>query len=220
MLIVLPAKSDTLPADAASFTSVAAVIVITEPADIITSVAAVRTTSFVFADPPKDTDVFTVYFDGVRQVNEVHRGDTSTTSFVLSSAPGAGVKVEFIPFDDDGVQTPTDDRTLDSLVSGGLFGSALGVDPDHVITDGDEFVSPETSYAPEEAVPGQLFDTLDLKVYQAPDSGVPFIVEKNYVCDGTATTFSIGQKPGTTAAVSVIVNNVAKRLSTGISKNP
>ena len=58
---------------------------------------------------------------------------------MLSSAPGAGVKVEFIPFDDDGVQTPTDDRTLDSLVSGGLFGSALGVDPDHVITDGDEW---------------------------------------------------------------------------------
>ena len=177
------------------------------------------TTSFIFAEPPKDTDVFTVYFDGVRQVNEVHRGDTSTTGFVLSTAPGNGVKVEFIPFDDDGVQTPTDDRTLDSLVSGGLFGSALGIDPEHVITDGDEFVSPETSYAPEESVPGQLFDTLDLKVYQAPDSGVPFIVEKNYVCNGSATTFDIGQKPGTTAAVSVIVNNVQKRLSTDYTVN-
>ena len=172
------------------------------------------TAIFEFADPPNPRDVFTVYLDGVRQVNEVHRGDLSTKSFTLGSAPGDGVKVEFIPFDDDGVQTPTDDRTLDSLVSGGLFGSALGVDPNQVITDGDEFVSPDTSYAPEEAVPGQIFDTLDIQVYSAPDSGVPFIVEKNYICDGTATTFDIGQKPGTQAAVSVIVNNVAKRLAT------
>ena len=104
------------------------------------------TAIFEFADPPNPRDVFTVYLDGVRQVNEVHRGDLSTKSFTLGSAPGDGVKVEFIPFDDDGVQTPTDDRTLDSLVSGGLFGSALGVDPNQVITDGDEFVSPDTSY--------------------------------------------------------------------------
>ena len=172
------------------------------------------TAQFIFTDPPNPKDVFTVYLDGVRQVNEVHRGDSSTTSFTLGSAPGNGVKVEFIPFDDDGVQTPTDDRTLDSLVSGGLFGSALGIDPNHVITDGDEFVSPDTSYAPEEAVPGQIFDTLDLQVYSAPDSGVPFIVEKNYVCDGSQTTFDIGQKPGTQAAVSVIVNNVTKRITT------
>ena len=171
------------------------------------------TAQFIFTDAPHPTDVFTVYLDGVRQVSEVHRGDSSTTSFTLGSAPGNGVKIEFIPFDDDGVQTPTDDRTLDSLVSGGMFGSALGVDPNQVITDGDEFVSPDTSYAPEESVPGQIFDTLDIQVYSAPDSGVPFIVEKNYICDGTETTFDIGQKPGTQNAVSVIVNNVAKRLN-------
>ena len=38
--------------------------------------------------------------------------------------PDAGAFVEFIPFDDDGVLTPTDDRTLDSIIKGGLFGSA------------------------------------------------------------------------------------------------
>ena len=170
------------------------------------------TKTFIFATPPQATDVFTVYFGGVRQVNEVHRGDESTTSFTLSSVPSAGTKVQFIPFDDDGVQTPTDDKTLDALVSGGLFGSALGVDPNQVITEGDEFVSPDTSYAPEETIPGQMFDTLDIQVYNAPDSGVPFIVEKNYICDGSAKTFSIGQKPGTQAAVSVVLDNVTKRL--------
>jgi hypothetical protein len=172
------------------------------------------TVSFAFDRPPAQTDVYTVYFDGVRQTNEVHRGDSSTATFTLSSVPGNNVKIEFIPFDEDRSFTPTDDKTLDSQISGGLFGSALGIDPNHVITDGDDFVSPETSYAPEEAVPGQLFDTLDIQVYTAPESGVPFIVEKNYFGDGTTTTFGIGQKPGTQASVSVIVDNVRQTLGT------
>ena len=49
-----------------------------------------------------------------------------------------------------------------------------------LILEGDEFVSPDTSYAPEEAVPGQMFDTVDIKVYTSPESGVPFITEKIY----------------------------------------
>ena len=83
--------------------------------------------------------------------------------------------MEFIPFDDDGVLTPTDDRTLDSIVKGGLFTSALGHAPSDIVLEGDAFVSPDTSYAPEETVPGQLFDTVDIKVYTSPESGVPFI---------------------------------------------
>ena len=177
------------------------------------------TRTFIFATAPSPTEVYTVYFDDVRQVNEVHRGDESTASFTLSTAPGNGVKIEFIPFDDDGVQTPTDDRTIDSLIYGGTFGSALGVDPEQVITEGDAFVSPDTSYAPEEAVPGQLFDTLDIQVYSAPESGVPFIVEKNYICDGNTATFDIGQTPGTKAAVSVVLDNVRKRSPTHYTVN-
>ena len=44
------------------------------------------------------------------------RGDGSTVSFTISETPEADALVEFIPFDDDGVLTPTDDRTLDSIV--------------------------------------------------------------------------------------------------------
>ena len=120
------------------------------------------------------------------------------------------VKIEFIPFDEDRSFTPTDDKTLDSQISGGLFGSALGIDPNHVITDGDDFVSPETSYAPEEAVPGQLFDTLDIKVYTSRESGVPFVSEKNHRGDGNTTTFSIGDYPGTLGSVTVSVNKQVK----------
>ena len=110
--------------------------------------------------------------------------------------------------------TPTDDRTLDSIIKGGLFGSAIGSAPSDILLEGDDFISPDTSYAPEETVPGQLFDTLDIKVYTSPESGVPFISSKNHRGDGTTLTFSIGDYPGTLGSVTVSVNGVVKKLTT------
>ena len=172
------------------------------------------TVTFTFDTTPSTTDVYTVYYNGIRQTNEVFRGDNTTTSFTLSSAPGNSVKVEFIPFDDDTVLTPTDDRTLDTLMSGGLFNSVLGKSPSDIIVEGDTFISPDTSYSPEENIPGSMFDTLDIKVYTTPLSGVPFIVNKSYAGDDSTVSFSIGQKPGTSAGVLVTVNNEMQTLST------
>ena len=121
--------------------------------------------------------------------------------------------VEFIPFDDDGVLTPTDDRTIDTIVKGGLFTSALGHAPSDIVLEGDEFVSPDTSYAPEEAVPGQIFDTVDIKVYTSPESGVPFVSEMNYRGDGSTTTYSIGDYPGTLGSVTVAVDGMVQKGS-------
>ena len=164
------------------------------------------TVLFTFDTAPSATDVYTTYFDGVRQSADVFRGDGSTTAFTLASAPGNGVKVEFIPFDDDKVLTPTDDRVLDTLLTGGLFNSAVGQAPGDINVEGDAFITPETSYGPEEQVPGQCFDTLDIKVYTTPESGVPFIVDKSHIGNGSTTTFDIGQRPGTQAGVFVSVN--------------
>jgi len=166
------------------------------------------TATYTFTTAPLATDVYTVYFAGVRQTADVFRGDGSTTTFTFASAPGDGVKVELIPFDEDKVLTPTDDRTLDTLLTGGLFSTAVGVAPGDIITDGDEFISPTSTHAPQEQVPGQIFDTVDIKVYTAPESGVPFIVDKTYRGDGSTTTFDIGQQPGTQAGVMVSLNGV------------
>ena len=119
-----------------------------------------------------------------KKLSDTFTGDGSTTTFTLSTTPNANALIEFIPADDDGVLTPTDDRTLDSIIKGGLFtkdglyGSALGSAPSDINVDGDEFLSATTSYAPEEAVPGQIFDTVDIKVYTSPESDVPLITEK------------------------------------------
>ena len=173
--------------------------------------------NFTFDTAPAATDVYQVYItaddSSRRKLNDVIRGDGSTTFFTISETPDAGSLVEFIPFDDDGVLKPTDDRTLDSIVQGGLFGSALGHAPSDIVLEGDDFISPDTSYAPEETVPGQMFDTLDLKVYTSPESGVPFISELNHRGDGTTLTFNIGDYPGTLGSVTVSVNGATQKVS-------
>ena len=177
------------------------------------------TVSFSFPTAPVKGDVYTTYFDGTRQTAEVFNGDGSTKAFTLSTAPGSGVKVELIKFDDDKVLTPTGDRTLDSIVKGGLFDTALGVAPSDILLEGDDFISPETSYAPEEAVPGQLFDTLDIKVYTAPESGTPFITTNSWRGDDSTTTYSMGDYPGTLGSVIVTVNKQTKKLTTDYTIN-
>jgi hypothetical protein len=192
------------------------------------------TTNFTFDFAPLPTDVYTVYFtdisdssalypvatanvNRVRQRTQVLRGDGTTKTFTIVGDDGnpapANTVIELIPFDDDGVLTPTDDKTLDSLISGGLFKSALGVSPTDISVEGDAFITPETSYAPEENLPGSIFDTVDIRVYTAPTSGVPFIIVKNYIGDGSTTVFSIGQLAGTQASVVVSLDGATQTLN-------
>jgi hypothetical protein len=181
------------------------------------------TTAYTFDTAPATTDVYQVYIthgDSTRRkLSDVIRGDGSTVTFNISETADSNALVEFIPFDDDGVLTPTDDRTLDSIVKGGLFTSALGHAPSDILLEGDDFISPDTSYAPEETVPGQMFDTVDIKVYTSPESGVPFISENNYIGHGTTTTFAIGDYPGTLGSVTVSVDGVVKKLTTDYTVN-
>ena len=186
--------------------------------DVVAFRADGSTNTYTFSTAPDNTKVYHVYIthgDSTRRkLNDIFKGDGSTSSFTLSETPDSDALVEFIPFDSDGVLTPTDDRTIDSIIKGGVFGSALGSAPSDIILEGDEFVSPDTSYAPEEVVPGQLFDTVDIKVYTSPESGVPFISEKNHRVDGSTQTFSIGDFPGTLGSVTVAVDGVIKKLTT------
>ena len=175
------------------------------------------TGTFTITPAPAVGEVYQVYMtadDSTRQkLDGVFRGDGSTTAFTISVVPDAGSLIEFIPFDDDGVLTPTDDRTLDTIIQGGLFASSLGTAPSDIVLEGDDFISPDTSYAPEEVVPGQMFDTVDIKVYTSPESGVPFISSKNHRGDGSTMTFAIGDYPGTLASVTVAVNGATQKVS-------
>lgn len=100
-------------------------------------------------------------------------------------------------------------ESFDTSLSGGQFnvGSAAGVAPSEIIVDGDAFVSPTTSYAPEELVPGEIVDTLNIEVDFGNGQGAPIIAARHYTADGTIFDFSIGQEPASNQAVFVTVNN-------------
>lgn len=71
----------------------------------------------------------------------------------------------------DGSITASND--YDSMLSGGnfLYGSAAGVLAEDIIVDGDEFNSVVSGIGPEEVVPGQVVDTLAIKVFNDVSEG-------------------------------------------------
>ena len=59
---------------------------------------------------------------------------------------------------------------LDSAIEAGSWNAtgmlgALGVSPEEIIIDGDSFINANSSYAPEECVPGQVGESLGINVY-------------------------------------------------------
>ena len=77
-----------------------------------------------------------------------------------------------------GFKNPYGGYEPDSYISGGTWTDgtimdALGVDPTDIILDGEYgFVTPNSSYAPEELVPGYITDTLGINVYTRSTSTV------------------------------------------------
>lgn len=108
----------------------------------------------------------------------------------------------------DGSFVPAD-NTYDAKVIGGnlAYTSAVGVNSSEINIDGDGFITPITSHAPEEVVPGHIVDTVDIKVYDRITSGGPSVVTRYYPIIDTNTIYNIGQQPSTTTSVFVKVNN-------------
>lgn len=93
----------------------------------------------------------------------------------------------------DGTFLPNE-TTYDSIIQGGNlnYSTATGLDSADITIDGDGFVTATTSAGPEEQVPGQILDTVDIKVYERPKGGSSPTTSMNYIGDGITTTFAIG----------------------------
>ena len=74
-----------------------------------------------------------------------------------------GVKVQGQPFD----QTATDILSLDTTISSEFTDSLLGTRPEDIIINGGKFIDTFSSHAPEELVPGQVIDSLQMNVFTA-----------------------------------------------------
>jgi len=111
------------------------------------------------------------------------------------------------------------DRDFDTKLSGGdlAYSTATGLAPEDINLDGDDFISPVNSYAPEEVVPGHVLDTLAIKVYHRPSGGSPNIVFNNHRGDGVSTEFKIGQYFPNDSSVIVKVGDIIKKISVDYS---
>ena len=109
----------------------------------------------------------------------------------------------------DGSFLPDPDA-VDSLVKGGdlAYSTATGLNAEDINMDGDGFVTPTSSHGPEEFVPGQVLDTLDIQVYDRGAFTGSKINSYNYIGDGATTTYSFVDFPQSNNAVFVSVDNI------------
>lgn len=103
------------------------------------------------------------------------------TTITASNIPISGLELEsgsYIKFD---YVTPGYSENTTVLVEGvtvadvlrNRFGNELlGTRPEDIDITGGKFVDQYSSHAPEETVPGRVFDSLDIEVYQTPSSVV------------------------------------------------
>jgi hypothetical protein len=103
-----------------------------------------------------------------------------------------------------------DEDSYDTDLSGGdlSYSSATGILAEDINFDGDGFVTTTTSKGPEEVVPGQIIDTLDITVYENPIEGSSNIVSRNYIGNGVKTNFDIGTYPISQKNVFVKLDNI------------
>lgn len=143
--------------------------------------------------------------DGSSNIIEIHR--------YLSTNDGD--TLIFRKLDSDGSVTIIDVNLLDTRISGGTLASnaagyttAAGFTPEEIVLDGEKFVSPDQVPAPEENVPGQVLDSLSIKVFNKTNPGAAAIQNNVLVADGTTKRYSIGLTIFEATSVMVYVNKV------------
>lgn len=136
-------------------------------------------------------------------------GVTDTFSIPLSFTVNDNDKFILRKWTSDGSIAPVD-TDYDTALSGGAFEgnylngsftSATGFAADDIILDGDGLVTPTSSPATEEVVPGQVVDAVAIKIYDQPYSGSANIKIDNYIGDNVTTTFNISQTPNSKEAI-------------------
>ena len=111
--------------------------------------------------------------------------------------------------DSDG-SIPLNAADYDTELDGGnlAYSSATGLAADDIVLDGDGFVTLTSSPAPEEVVPGQVVDTLAVKVYDRITSGSANIRVNSHLADGIASAYDIGQQANSPRALIVKIDSL------------
>ncbi len=144
-------------------------------------------------------------------------GDGSTNFIEIGTyiSTDAGDTLIFRKLDSDGSVTISDVNLLDTRISGGslskisgAYVTATGTTAEEIVIDGEKFVSPDQVPAPEENVPGQVLDSLSLKVFTTTSPGAAPLQNKVVLGDGITRKFDIGLRIFESAGVMVYVDKV------------
>jgi hypothetical protein len=113
----------------------------------------------------------------------------------------------------DGSVAPSENDYDTSIKGGDLaYSTATGLAADDILVDGDGFVTPTSSPAPEEVVPGQVVDSVAIKVFDRPQSGSSNIKISNFIGNGVTKDFTLPIYPNSNTAIIVKVGNNIKSL--------
>ena len=176
--------------------------------------------------PLEDGIVYNLYKNGIRIDDPNYDAGTPTNVYAITnSITGDGITdiiyaqdlgISLLDGDvfvvrkttSDGSVIP-DPESYDTALSGGdlAYTSARGIAAEEIIVDGDGFVTPTTSGGPEEVVPGQVLDTLDIKVYTREGAGQGIITSQSYISNNN-TVYDLQNRPTSKDSILVKVDNV------------
>lgn len=127
----------------------------------------------------------------------------------------AGDTLIFRPLESDGTVTITDVNIIDTNVSGGslstidgIYQTATGTLAEEIVVDGSKFISPEQVPAPEENVPGQVLESVSIKVFHTIQTGATPLQTRIYYGDGITTRYGIDLTVFEPSSVMVYVDKI------------
>jgi hypothetical protein len=139
---------------------------------------------------------------------------------------GDGDILIFRPIESDGSVTITDENLLDTIVAGGslsaidqAYVTATGTTAEEIAISGGKFVEPDHVPAPEENVPGQVMESVSIRVYNNTVSGSAPLQSKINKGNGITTVYDIGQRVIENKSVFVYVDKIEKILGTDYQIN-
>jgi len=107
-------------------------------------------------------------------------------------------------------------QDLDTLIDGGTFvktlaggfATAAGTTSTDIILDGDQFISPYRSHAPEESIPGEIHDSFSIDVFtrQSSGSGMIYTLVQEVIAN-QSTTVQLSIKPPNYESITVTLNH-------------
>lgn len=145
----------------------------------------------------------------------VGNGTSATVEIQGYLNTDVGDTLIFRKVDSDGTVTISDVNLIDTQISGGslsainnAYVTATGRTPEEIVLDGEKFISPDQVPATEENVPGQVLDSISIKVFNEAQTGATPIQNKVVVSNGVTKDIGIGLTVFEVNSVMVYVDKV------------